>query len=35
LHEGRLSDEELRGLGEEKLKSIRSFATLLAEDTAA
>jgi hypothetical protein len=26
LHESRLGEEELRGLGEDKLKSIRSFA---------
>ena len=26
LHEGRVSEEELRGLGEDKLKSIRSLA---------
>ena len=35
LHEGRVSEEELRGLREDKLKPIRSFAKLLAEDTAA
>jgi Photoprotection regulator fluorescence recovery protein len=35
LHENRLSEEELRGLREDKLKSIRSFAKFLAEDTAA
>jgi triphosphoribosyl-dephospho-CoA synthetase len=35
LHEGRLSEEELRSLGEDKRKSIRSFAKFLAEDTAA
>ena len=35
LHEGRLREEELRGLREDKLKSIRSFAKFLAEDTAA
>ena len=34
LQEGRLSEEELRGLGEDKLKSIRSFAKFLAEDAA-
>ena len=34
LHEGRVSEEELRGLREDKLKSIRSFATFLAEDAA-
>jgi Photoprotection regulator fluorescence recovery protein len=35
LHENRLREEELRGLGEDKLKLIRSFAKFLAEDTAA
>src|SRR5260370_12198377 len=35
LHEGRLREEELRGLREDKLKPIRSFARFLAEDTAA
>jgi Photoprotection regulator fluorescence recovery protein len=35
LYERRISEEELRGLREDKLKSIRSFAKLLAEDTAA
>src|SRR6266481_8067500 len=35
LQEGRLSEEELRGLREDKLESIRSFAKFLAEDTAA
>src|SRR5712692_9782415 len=35
LHEKRLGEEELGGLREDKLKSIRSFAKLLAEDTAA
>jgi hypothetical protein len=35
LHEQRLSEEELRGLREDKLKLIRSFAKFLAEDTAA
>ena len=34
LQEGRLSEEELRGLGEDKLKPIRSFAKFLAEDAA-
>src|SRR5271166_5697023 len=33
LHEKRLSEGELRGLREDKLKSIRSFAKFLAEDT--
>src|ERR1700720_3194492 len=35
LHEKRLHEEELRGLREDKLKPIRSFAKFLAEDTAA
>jgi hypothetical protein len=35
LHESRVREEELRGLREDKLKSIRSFAKFLAEDTAA
>jgi hypothetical protein len=35
LHEKRLCEEELRGLGEDKLRLIRSFANFLAEDTAA
>jgi hypothetical protein len=35
LYEKRLGEEELGGLGEDKLKSIRSFAKFLAEDTAA
>jgi hypothetical protein len=35
LYEKRLREEELRGLREDKLKSIRSFAKFLAEDTAA
>ena len=35
LHEKRLGEEELGGLREDKLKSIRSFAKFLAEDTAA
>ena len=34
LHEQRLSEEELRGLREDKLKLIRSFATFLSEDAA-
>jgi hypothetical protein len=34
LHERRLSEEELHGLREDKLKSIRSFAEFLAEDVA-
>jgi hypothetical protein len=35
LHEQRLCAEELRGLREDKLKSIRSFAKFLSEDAAA
>ena len=35
LHEGRVSEEELRGLREDKLKPIRSLAKFLAEHTAA
>ena len=34
LHEGRLSEGELRGLGEDKLRSIRSLAKFLPEDAA-
>jgi hypothetical protein len=34
LYEGRVSEEELRGLQEDKLKSIRSVAKFLAEDAA-
>ena len=34
LHEKRLREDELRGLGEDKLKSIRSCAKFLAEDAA-
>ena len=34
LYEKRLSEEELRGLREEKLNSIRSVAQFLAEDAA-
>jgi len=32
LHESRLSEEDLRGLREDKLKLIHSFAKFLAED---
>jgi len=32
LYEGRVSEEELGGLREDKLKPIRSFAKFLAED---
>ena len=35
LYENRLREEELRGLREDKLKLIRSFAKFLAEDAAA
>ena len=35
LHEKRLREDELRGLGEDKLKSIRSFAKFLSEMDAA
>ena len=35
LYEKRLVEEELGGLREDKLKSIRSFAKFLAEDAAA
>jgi len=35
LYEQRLCEEELRGLREDKLKSIRSFAKFLSEDAAA
>jgi hypothetical protein len=35
LYEKRLGEEELGGLGEDKLKSIRSFAKFLADETAA
>ena len=35
LYEKRLGEEELGGLREDKLKSIRSLAKFLAEDTAA
>ena len=34
LHEGRLREEELRGLREDKLDAIRSLAKFLAEDAA-
>jgi len=34
LYENRVGEEELRGLGEDKLNSIRSLAKLLAEDAA-
>jgi len=31
MHEKRISERELRGLQEDKLKSMRSFAKLLTE----
>ena len=34
LYETRVSEEELRGFSEDKLKTIRSFAKFLAEDAA-
>jgi hypothetical protein len=34
-YERRITEEDLRGLGEDKLKPIRSIAKFLAEDTAA
>ena len=34
LHEKRISETELRGLHEDKLKSVRSFAKLLTESVA-
>jgi len=34
LYEGRVSEEELRGLRDDKLKSIRSLAEYLAKDAA-
>jgi len=34
LHENRLGEEDLRGLRENKLEPIRSFAKFLAEDAA-
>ena len=35
LYEGRVNEEELRGLRDDKLKAIRALAKFLAEDTAA
>jgi Photoprotection regulator fluorescence recovery protein len=35
LYEGRVSEEDLRGLGDDKLKSIRALAKFLAEDSVA
>jgi len=34
LYENRLGEEDLRGLREEKMKSIRSFARFLRDDAA-
>jgi hypothetical protein len=34
LYENRLSEEELRGLREDKMESIRSFAKFLRESAA-
>jgi len=34
LYENRISEDDLRGLGEEKMKSIRSFAQFLRDDAA-
>jgi hypothetical protein len=34
LYETRVSEEELRGFSEDKLKTIRSFSRFLAEDAA-
>jgi hypothetical protein len=34
LYENRLSEKDLRGLSEEKMKSIRSFAQFLRDDAA-
>ena len=34
LYESRVSEEDLSGLGEDKLKSIRSFADFLAKNAA-
>jgi len=34
LYEGRVSEEDLSGLGEDKLKLIRSFAEFLTKDAA-
>ena len=34
LYENRLGEEDLRGLREEKMKSIRSFAQFLRDDAA-
>jgi hypothetical protein len=34
LYERRITEEELRGLREDKMKKIRSFARILSEDAA-
>jgi hypothetical protein len=34
LHESRLNEEDLRGLGEDKMQSIRSFANFLRDSAA-
>jgi len=34
LYENRIGEEDLRGLGDEKMKSIRSFAQFLRDDAA-
>ena len=34
LYEGRVTEEELRGLGEDKIKAIRTCAEILSEDAA-
>ena len=34
LYENRLGEDDLRGLGEEKMKAIRSFAQFLRDDAA-
>jgi len=34
LYENRISEDDLRGLGEEKMKSIRSFAQFLRDNAA-
>jgi len=34
LYENRLNEEDLRGLREEQMKSIRSFAQFLRDDAA-
>ena len=34
LHEGRICEEELRGLGEDKMKAVRSAAKFLSQNVA-